>query len=759
MLVGSRWFAGACLLPLVGAVLSSPRSAQTPAQAVDFAKDVLPIFKANCFQCHGPDAQMGGLRLDTREGILKGGTSGPVVVPKNSAKSLLVERILGEGGKTRMPMGFAPLSPEQVDRIRRWIDQGAEWSDRVATHWAFVPPVRREPPATKDPWVRGPIDAFVLAKMREQGLEPSPEADPETLLRRASLDLTGLPPTIEEMNAFVGDRSPDAYEKVVDRLLASPHFGERMAIGWLDLARYADTNGYEKDERRSMWPYRDWVIGAFNRDLPYDRFTVEQIAGDLLPDATLETRIATGFHRNTMTNLEGGVDKDEQRWLTLVDRVGTTGSVWLGTTVGCAQCHDHKYDPITQKEFYSFLAYFDRADEPTLELPDPAVEAKRAELRKAIAELEGTPSLDEAGKKQLDELKKQLASLHGPTTLVMAEQPTPVQTFLRIRGQFLSKGPEVSPGVLAVLQPMPDAAPRNRLGLAEWIASKENPLTARVEVNRLWEMVFGRGIVETSENFGTQGTPPTHPELLDWLATEFVRDGWSIKRLLRAIVTSSTYRQASTVSAEAREKDPTNRWLARGARFRIDAELVRDVALTASGLLNPKVGGPSVFPDQPEGIWDSPYSGDNWKTSEGDQRYRRGLYTFLKRTAPFPMFLAFDSTSRESCTVRRIRTNTPLQALATLNDPFFLDASKALARRMLAVPATEAGIRHGFRLATSRRPSELEVMRLVQLLESRSAYYAANKEEAAKLAETPVVAAWTVVANVLLNLDEALTKG
>ncbi|MCO5296728.1 MAG: PSD1 and planctomycete cytochrome C domain-containing protein [Fimbriimonadaceae bacterium] len=753
MVVGNRWLAGVCLLPLLGAVL-----APEPQQKVEFAKEILPIFKASCFQCHGPDAQMGGLRLDTPEGLAKGGASGPVVVPKSAAKSLLLQRLRGEGGKTRMPMGFAPLKAEQIARIAQWIEEGAVWSGEIAKHWAFVPPVRPEPPALSNLWIRGPIDRFVLAKMNEHGLRPAPPADPETLLRRVSLDLTGLPPTLEEMDAFLADPSDQAYEAAVDRLLASPHFGERMAIGWLDLARYADSNGYEKDARRSMWPYRDWVIDAFNRDLPYDEFTIEQLAGDLLPNATLETRIATGFHRNTMLNEEGGVDKEEQRWLTLVDRVGTTGSVWLGTTIGCAQCHDHKYDPITQKEFYSILAYFDRADEPTLELPDAAVEAKRAELRHAIAELEATNPTEEAVKKKLEDLKKQLAGIHGPTTLVMAEKAAPVQTFMRVRGQFLSKGAEVEPGVLAVLQPIPATAPPNRLGLAEWIASDKNPLTARVEVNRLWEMVFGRGIVETSENFGTQGTPPTHPELLDWLATEFMQRGWSIKGLLREIVTSATYRQASGVSAQDHEKDPDNRWLARGARFRVDAELVRDIALSASGLLNPKIGGPSVFPDQPDGIWDSPYSGDQWKTSEGPDRYRRGVYTFLKRTAPFPMFLAFDSTSRESCTVRRIRTNTPLQALATLNDPFFIDASKALAKRMLAVPGLRERVGLGFRLGTSRRPSEAEVARLVQVARDQTQYFQNHPDEAAKLADSPELAAWTIVGNVLLNLDETMTR-
>jgi uncharacterized protein DUF1553/uncharacterized protein DUF1549/cytochrome c len=753
-------------------------------EPVQFARDIQPVLKASCYQCHGPERHEAGMRLDSRTAALRGGAGGPAIVPGRSAQSRMVQRLLGQGGGARMPLGFAPLPKAQIDLIRAWIDQGAVWPEvaDARRHWAWSKPVRPAlPKVSNAAWVRNPIDRFVLARLEREGLKPSPAATRGMLIRRVTLDLIGLPPTPREVDAFVEDPSPNAYEKVVDRLLASPHYGERWARPWLDLARYADTNGYEKDNPRSIWPYRDWVIHALNQDMPYDRFTVEQLAGDLLPNATRDQKTATGFHRNTMLNQEGGVDEQEQRWLTLVDRVGTTGTVWLGTTLACAQCHDHKYDPFTQKEFYRLLAFFDHTEEPALDLPAAEQESKWKALQTEIEGLEATIKRspgDKAAAERLAGLKKQLAGMKVPSTLVMAEKPErePSVAYTRVKGQFLQKGALVSTGVPAILNRFRRTWPQNRLGLAYWLVDPENPLTARVAVNRAWEQFFGRGIVETSENFGTQGQPPSHPELLDWLAVTFMGSPsaaqpenchWSLKKLHRLIVTSATYRQSSRLTPALRERDPDNRLLARGPRFRMEAEMVRDAALAIGGLLSPKIGGPSVFPLQPEGIWDVPYSGEKWVTSTGEDRYRRGLYTFWRRSAPYPEFVTFDATSREYCTVRRSRTDTPLQALTTLNDPAFFDAARGLARRMM----TEAGsnpavkVAYGFRLCVARHPTPAERDRLVALYQQEKSRYQADEPAARTMAAAPnggldlaARAAWTIVANVLLNLDEMLTK-
>jgi mono/diheme cytochrome c family protein len=770
-------------LYLLAAGLSAGR-AQTAAGDRADVREVLPILKASCFQCHGPERQSGGLRLDTRAFALKGGLSGPAITPGSGKASRLLQRLQGVGG-ARMPLGFAPLSPEQIARISAWIDQGAVWpADLNRKHWAYVKPVRPAVPKVKTKaWVRNPIDAFVLARLEKEGLKPSPEAPKGVLLRRVTLDLIGLPPSPKEVDAFLADTSPNAYEKVVDRLLASPHYGERWARLWLDLARYADTNGYEKDARRSIWPYRDWVIQAFNSDMSFREFTIEQIAGDMLPNATRDQKIATGFHRNTMLNEEGGVDREEQRWLTVVDRVGTTGSVWLGTTLACAQCHNHKYDPFTQQDFYRFFAFFDRAKEPTLELPTPELEAKRKALQADIAAQEArvTAETDEAKRKplidQLGNLKKQLDELSIPTTLVMEEPVTKdlPTTYMHVKGAFLVKGEQVTAGVPEVLPPLPAGETPDRLALAKWLVSDDNPLTARVTVNRFWEQLFGRGIVETSEDFGTQGQRPTHPELLDWLAATFMETrnagnvacGWSMKRLLRLMVTSATYRQDSRVTPALPARDPQNHLLARGPRFRLEAEMIRDSALSAASLLSLKVGGPSVFPYQPDGIWVIPYNGDQWQMSPGDERYRRGLYTFWRRTSPYPSFVSFDATSREFCTVRRIRTTTPLQALTVLNDPAFFDAARGLARRMQKEggPDVRARLIYGFRCCVARRPKPTELSRLAALYSKELAFYQADAKAAAAVAggppnqaNLPETAALTITANVLLNLDETLTK-
>jgi hypothetical protein len=765
--------------------------ASDATKPIDFAQEVLPALKASCFQCHGAERQAAGLRMDGRASLLKGGVSGTALLPGKGKESLIVQRALGMGGKPRMPLGFAPLSPTQMAKLTAWIDQGAKWPESVnAKHWAYVKPVLPKIPVVKNKaWGRSPIDAFVLARLEKEKLTPSPEAPKEILLRRVSLDLTGLPPTPKEIDAFVADKSPDAYAKVVDRLLASPQYGERWARLWLDLARYADTNGYEKDGRRSIWPYRDWVIDAYNRDMPFDEFTIEQIAGDMLPNATTAQKIASGFHRNTMLNEEGGVDRDEQRWLTVVDRVSTTAQVWLGTTLQCAQCHNHKYDPFTMKEYYQFFAFFDHCDEPALNVTTPIQEEQKKKLQADLDALNadrtnlqnaGRPPADrvEALDRQIADLKKQIDGIRPAETLVFQEKADNAvpATYTHIKGGFLAKDERVTAAVPAVLNPIPTGQPVNRLGLARWLVDRDNPLTARVAVNRIWEQLFGRGLVETAEDFGTQGQKPTHPELLDWLAVRFAsltdasnptNCGWSQKRLLRQIVLSATYRQASKVSPALEERDPANRLLARGPRFRMEAEMLRDSALASAGLLSLKIGGPSVFPVQPEGIWVMPYNGDTWKLSDGDDRYRRGLYTFWRRTSPYPSFLSFDASSREYCTVRRIRTTTPLQALTTLNDPAFFDAARGLAGRMKSEGGATIPDRltFGFRACVARRPKSDELTRLSALYTQELTRYQGNPKAALSIAggptaqpDTPEIAALTIVANVLLNLDETLTK-
>jgi mono/diheme cytochrome c family protein len=1018
-----------------GGAVASPVAAHTTGSGSGvYASAIRPILVARCYQCHGSDLQQNGLRLDSLAAILKGSANGSVVIPGDGAKSPLVRRISGLD-RPQMPYGGPPLSSNDVELIRAWIDHGAQGPDTAAPiaagepvkHWAYVKPVQPDVPNVTDPaWCRNPIDNFVMARLAQEGLRPSPAASKETLIRRVSLDLIGLPPTPAETDAFLADHSSNAYEKVVDRLLASPHFGERWAGAWLDLARYADTNGYEKDMRRTMWKYRDWVINAFNEDMSFREFTIEQIAGDMLPKPTTEQLIASGFNRNTMTNMEGGVDPEEYYWYTQVDRVNTTATVWLGSTLGCAQCHNHKFDPFTQKDYYRFLSFFageqyvddfggdTYAREPSLELPTPEQAAKSKELRAEIAKLQtvldtptpalaaaqtqweqdikaadakwtvlqpgeyaskggatfkllsdgsllatgknpdadsyqvsatteltgitavrlevmsdpglpaGGPGRDATGnfflstfevhaapaekpasavkivfkeaaadesqsgydfdnlvndkpqpkgwgidtsddksttvrqgvlipdkpfgfaggtmltiqmkhdmpfskcgigrfrisvttmadprivvsiparlrnvldlppaqrpekssadlaaayraiapllkptrdkKKEIEEADSKLGIA---TTLVMGERNSFERpcTNVHIRGAFLSVGDKVCAGVPFILNPLPDDQMPNRLGLANWLVSDDNPLTARVTVNRYWEQLFGRGIVETSEDFGTQGSPPTNQQLLDWLATEFMRDGWSMKKMLRLIATSATYRQSSSAMQELEEKDPYNLLLARGPRFRVPAEMVRDIALEASGLLSPKIGGPSVFPPQPAGVWDRPYNDDKWEESKGEDRYRRSLYTFIRRTSPYPSWTTFDAPTREFCTVRRVRTNTPLQALTTLNDPAFFEAAQALAGKILREGGPNAASRatFAFRRCLTRGPTTQELDRILTYYRHEVNYFQNQPKAAASVAKgysgppasLPQAAAWTMVSNVLLNLDEAITK-
>ena len=718
---------------------------------------------------------MGGLDLSTPEGIRKGGMSGPVFVKGDPARSQIVRRIRGLDGKPQMPMGFKPLEAEKVAAIEAWIRAGAAFDvGEKEKHWSYVAPVRPAVPAVENKaWVRNEIDAFVLSRLESEGLAPSPQADKATLVRRVYLDLIGMPPTIDEMEAFLADAAPGAYERLVERLLSSPHYGERQAVPWLDLARYADSNGYEKDDRRTIWPYRDWVISAFNRNLPYDEFTVEQLAGDMLPAPTRDQMIATGFHRNTMLNQEGGVDQDEQRWLTLVDRVGTTATVWLGSTMACAQCHDHKYDPFSIEEFYQFLAFFDNSEEPTMNLQDPVTQERVRRLGERIAALEKSlPALKQdtpeykAVADSLALVRAEANALNSVTTLVLREKPGLPSTPVRLKGTFLNPGKTVTAGTPAVLPKLGGRA--DRLGLARWIVSRENPLTARVFVNRVWAQYFGTGLVKTAGDFGTMGERPSHPALLDWLAVEFMESGWDMKRIHRLVVTSATYRQSSDVSASLLARDPDNRLLARASRMRLPAELIRDNALRASGLLSEKIGGPSVFPDQPDGVWKLPYNGDRWTRSEGADLFRRGIYTFWRRSAPYPAFLNFDAMSREGCTVEREQTNTPLQALTTMNDEAFLRCARALAKRASeSSPDLDKQIEYAFRSCLVRRPSAEERRLLREHHGFQLAHFSARKEDAEKLiaphgpfegASAAESAAMTMLANVLLNLDETITR-
>lgn len=672
-------------------VLAALAAVMAMAQTPDFRTEVRPLLAKKCLACHGPDeqARQAGLRLDERETAVKAGA----VAPGESGRSKLIARVMDE--KRPMPPSGPRLTAEEVGLLKRWIDGGA----RYASHWAYEKPVRPELPQVADSeWARNAVDQFVLAKLREKGMTPSRPAPPEVLARRVALDLTGLPPEREVAARYLANPTEEAYKKYVDELLASPAYGERWAKVWLDLARYADTQGYEKDNRRSIWPYRDWVIRALNENLPFDQFTVLQLAGDLLPDPSVDDLIATGFHRNTMTNTEGGTDDEEFRDAAVRDRVAVTGQVWMGQTWGCAQCHSHKYDPISHKEFYQVYAFFNQtadddhpSDRPVLKLTSAA------------------------------------------STLVMRELPEEKRRKTRIyeRGNFLTPGDEVEAATPAFLHPMPKDAPRNRLGFAQWLVSAENPLTARVTVNRYWSRLMGRGLVETEEDFGTQGAPPTHPELLDWLAVEFQRK-WDVKALVRTIVTSAAYRQSSDATPEMLAKDPRNQWYGRGARFRLDAEAVRDQALAAAGLLSRKMYGPPVMPWQPEGIWQVVYNGESWKTPPGEDRYRRALYTFMRRTSGYPSMMNFDAPTGETCTIRRIRTNTPLQALTTLNDPAFLEAAQRLALKALKEAPRDPG-RAMFVAVVGRAPSKAEHQRVQALWRQAEAELRGQPENAQKL--------------------------
>ncbi len=761
----------------------APPSAEQLAQRYDFATKVAPILAKHCYDCHGENVQEAGLRLDSIEALFRGSDDHPILTPGDHRDSLLYYAV--HGPKPAMPVDAPPLSPDEVALIAGWIDHQAPAlaatyqqprEPVTSDHWAYQEPERSPLPAVSDPaWPRQDLDYFVLARLDAEGLQPSPEAERAGLLRRVSLDLVGLPPTPEEVDAFLTDPRADAYERAVERLLESPHFGEHWGRYWLDLARYADTHGYHRDTWRPMWLYRDWVINALNQNMPFDQFTVEQLAGDLLPHPTRGQLIATGFHRNTMFNQESGIDREEYRVKAIVDRVATTATVWLGTTLACAQCHDHPFDPFSRQEFYELYAYFNNTTDlgggktsvpaPLLEQYSADERARLETLRAHVAErkrqlLEQGRRLNTVEDPQLGVLMKELALFERSLTaaLVLREREIPRPTYVHLGGDYQRRGPRVLPKTPRVLHERAAGLPANRLGLARWIVDPANPLTARVTVNRFWEKIFGTGLVQTSGDFGTQGARPSHPALLDHLAVEFVESDWDVKRLLRAIVTSATYRQSSHATPEHYARDPDNRLLARGPRFRVEAETIRDVSLVASGLLNRQIGGRSVFPPQPAGLWDTiaiNYNNyESWQESRGADRYRRGVYTYWRRSVPYPSFTVFDAPSREYCTVRRQRTNTPLQALTTLNDPAYVEMATHLARRMRQAgdePDERAG--YGFRCCVARTPTDEELAQLVALYHRERSEYGADHspDEAEQLA-------WTVVANVLLNLDATLTK-
>lgn len=883
---------------------------------IDFSTQVKPILNKHCISCHGGVKRSAGFSVLFRAEALDTTESGKFgIVPGDPAHSEVVRRITSTDPEVRMPYKETPLTEEQIQILTKWIEQGAEWGD----HWAYVAPTEVAVPGMgkkaagmlgSDEWARNEIDYFILEKIQEAGLEPSEEADREILVRRVYLDLIGLPPTPEQAEKFLKDDSPDAYEKLVDELLASPHFGEKWASWWLDMARYSDTKGYERDAGRTIWRYRDWVIRALNRDMPFDQFSTEQLAGDLLPNPSDDQLIASAFHRNTMNNDEGGTDDEEFRIAAVIDRSNTTWEIWQSTTMGCVQCHTHPYDPFLHEDFYKSMAFFNNTrdedtygehpnlrtykeeDEQKLEsvrqwIRDHAGPEKELEARMFLKTLEPKyhphdfdhfvngelldtkwlgirsggsarlPQIRLDGKTKLfynywtkfegGTFEIRLDRLDGPTiskvrivstnndprtisiplppvegthdlyfifnnptappdravcavdwfafrgdlpgaddrnfaevnktfmellnadvenTPVMVENDAAQRRTTHVfeRGNWLSLGEQVEPGTPESLNPFPKGAPRNRLGLAQWLFSKDNPLTARTAVNRFWEQIFGYGIVETLEDFGTQGATPTHPELLDWLALRFMNEyGWSMKTLIKEIVTSATYRQDSHITEEHLAIDPSNQLLARAPRLRLTGEQVRDQALAVSGLLSDKMFGKSVMPYQPEGVWMSVYNGGKWRQSKGEDLYRRSVYTYMKRTSTYPAFMMFDGSSREVCVSRRIRTNTPLQALVTLNDSSFVVASRHLAGRMIKSGKTPAEqIRAGYKIMLVREMPASKVAVFEDLYTQALQHYreeadAANVLTAAD-AGTPQLAAMTVVANAMLNLDEMIMR-
>lgn len=814
---------------------------KTFAAPVDYNRDIRPILATQCYACHGPDekARKADLRLDLREVAVKSG----VLTPGKPTESKLLERISSKDLDEKMPPAKSkkpPLTPEQIDLFKRWIAEGAKYSE----HWSFAKLTKPPVPETGSPKleIRTPIDAFIQYRLQQEGLTPSPEADRATLIRRLSFDLTGLPPMPEEVRAFVNDKSPNAYEKLVDRLLASPHYGERMAVWWLDLVRFADSSGYHSDNEINVTPYREWVINSFNANQPFDKFTLEQLAGDLLPAPTLSQRVATAYNRLLQTTEEGGAQADEYIAKYSSDRVRNFGQVWLGGTIMCSECHNHKFDPYTQKDFYSIAAFFADVQESPIGRREPGVpvpnaeqekeqrlreyaligvQAKQADAVKAFTKKDGAfkdldtwpmPKLPKGQADPIAEAKKLLAiekrtaaqedrlaaiaKDHAPdlksernavaaaikekadydatipkTLVTTAGAPRTVR--ILARGNWQDKSGDVMlPNTPGFLPPLPAKTDRyNRLDLAKWTVAPENPLTARVAANRLWKLFFGYGIARSLEEAGAQGQLPTHPELLDWLAVEF-RDSWDVKKLVRLMVTSSTYRQSSVETPATRERDPFNKLFARQSRWRLDAEFVRDNTLSISGLLSPKIGGESVKPYQPLGYWAAlNFPTREWQKDAGEKTFRRGMYTHWQRSFPHPAMVAFDATSREECTAERPRSNIPQQALVLLNDPEFVEAAKAFAVKVQADGGKDDDSRIAwmFARATGRSPKAEEAKILLGLLAKHRKEYAEKPEDVKKLlsvgeAKVPAemnpaeLAAWTSVCRVVLNLHETITR-
>ena len=846
--VGVMFTLAILMIPDAGLSAETNASAEavtsTSHGKIDFSRDIRPLLSDNCYACHGPAEayREADLRLDMKESAFGELDSGErALVPGDLEASQLYQRLISQDEDERMPPvdHAKSLSAEEIELFKQWIEQGAKWQG----HWSYITPEQSTLPelSKNKAWARADLDTFVAARLEEEGLQPVAAADKVTLIRRVTLDLTGLPPTMADVEAFLADKSNGAYERLVDRLLASSRYGEHMARFWLDAARYADTHGLHIDNRRAIWPYRDWVVGAFNKNMPFDQFTIEQLAGDLLEEPTRDQLIATGFIRAHVTTNEGGVIREEFYVRNTIDRVETTATIWMGLTAGCAVCHDHKFDPLTKKEFYQLFAFFNSTAEnvldgnrsyypPMLHLTTPeqdeqlavankqltslkeeinAEEARleeEAEKKAAAAAQENdsessdqeTPTDDaekkEAAKKadaplespKLNSLKEQLAKAREqknaidakvPVTMIAKEIDEPRQAYDLERGEYDKKGDKVPRDVPAFLPPMETSdRPADRLSLARWLVDPKHPLTARVTVNRIWQQLFGVGIVKTSEDFGAQGEWPSHPKLLDWLARDFVDSGWDVKRLMKQIVMSATYQQTSKVGKERYVRDPENRLLSRGPRFRMDAETVRDNALAISGLLVDSMGGEGVRPYQPDGIWFAvAYTASDtahFKQDTDDGLYRRSLYTFWKRTAPPPAMMAFDAPSRETCRVRRDRTNTPLAALVLLNDTQYVEAARNLAQKMM----TEGGsndldrVTYGVRRAIARSPKQGEIEVLLRVYRQQLAEFEQNEQAARDLVavgESPVdeslnvqqLAAWTMVANLLLNLDETITKG
>jgi len=754
------------LVLFVGAVWIGAGTQSSENDTLDYSKDIRPILNRHCLKCHGGVRQQGGLSFLFRAAALEVNESGErAIVPGDLAHSEMIKRLVSNDPDLMMPPEGDRLSQEEIEKLKRWIEEGAEWSD----HWAYKS-IQEEidVPKVGGDWGNNEIDAFIEKTAIREGLKVSKEADPAMLLRRVSLDLIGLPPSDYMVSGFLSEKASLSYENIVDQLLTSEHYGERWAAMWMDLARYADSQGYQKDKLRpTMWAYRDWVIHAFNQDMPFDQFTIEQLAGDLLESPDDQQLLATAFHRNTMTNDEGGTDDEEYRIAAVMDRVNTTYEVWQATTISCVQCHSHPYDPIMHEEYYNVFAAFNNTwdrdhprDYPVASLVSIPMRQKHDRLELALDAMRIEGDTLSGIYKHL--LKDYMATLPMKVPVMEELKGSEART-TRIfeRGNWLVHGEEVVPAVPQHLADVEVPTIDSRLELAQWLINEENPLTARVLVNRLWEQIFGLGLVETVEDLGTQGVLPSHPELLDWLAYRLMHTHkWHIKPLLKDIVMSATYRQTSTISQEALSKDAANKYLTRGPRIRLSAEQLRDQALMISGLLNPEVYGPSVMPHQPDGVWNTIRNVARWKMSSNDNNHRRGLYTFWRRVSPYPSMMTFDTPSRELCVSRRIRTNTPLQALVTLNDPVYVEAAEALTWNVLGQGALEEKITSAYKKVLMKNPDKYTLGVFLNLYNENVNYLSELEDDSNPCKEEDIThqSLFNVV-SAIMNLDEVIMKG